>query len=430
MIAMLKFNAAMHALWNSPFIANVAKLATGGALAQVIALACAPILTRLYTPEDFGLLGVFSAIVAVISVTATLRYDLAIILPPSNTAAWALLKFIGKITLVIVIALSLVTFPFRSWFANLLRVPGLDTYYILLPLVVLGAGWGSLAANWALRGKQFGALAKTSVSSSLAGNGFKIGAGTLGFGGGSLIIALIVQQWFRLIVLSRILWKTIPHEVAEDGEALKLAKQYSEFPKYRMLQDGLSILANQLPNILLAIYFSPLIVGFYLLTVRVLQAPSSIIKDSVGKAFYQQAAETKNRKGNLLKLNDRMTLVMLGIMVLPVFTFCFLGPTIFTIIFGDEWAIAGQYSQYIIFMIALSFANVPGVSAVTAIGRNKQLLGFGVFSMIARSGAIIIGGMYFSPLAAIAIYALTCALKDIALIIWCRYALVQYQKSV
>jgi O-antigen/teichoic acid export membrane protein len=285
----------------------------------------------------------------------------------------------------------------------------------------------SLASGWAVRTKSFGTLAKTAVSSSLVGNSFKIGAGVIGHGGGALIVATVLQQWFHLAVLTTRLRQTIPSELTPKNEGWQQAKIYSEFPKYRMLQDTLSVFANQLPNVLLALYFSPAIVGFYLLTVRVIQAPSNIIRESIRKVFYQKAAEIKNKGGDLVQIFDRMTLIMVSLTLPPILMFVAFGPQLFNFVFGDEWIEAGRYSRYIILMIALSFANVPGVSAVTAIGKNKQLLGFGIISMIARTLAIVISGLYFSAEVAIAVYALTCATKDIVLIVWCRIALVKFQ---
>ena len=65
----------------SEFVRNVLTLITGTTIAQAIPIAIGPILTRIYTPEEFGLYGIFIAIVSIVSVVATARYELAIIQP-------------------------------------------------------------------------------------------------------------------------------------------------------------------------------------------------------------------------------------------------------------------------------------------------------------------------------------------------------------
>lgn len=411
----------------STFFGNVAKVGTGSAIAQIIALACAPILTRLYAPEAFGLLGMFLAVMAVLSTTATFRYDLALILPKLDSAAWALLKVAALVTVGVVFVTFLTTFPFRHLLAGLFDTPGLEAYFILIPILILGAGWLALASGWAIRVKDFGSLGRTTISSSVAGNAFKIGAGFIGFGGGALIIATAFQQWFHFLALSFRLRPKIPLERRSLSEGWHQAKLYSEFPKYRMPQDALSIFANQIPNLLLALFFSPVIVGLYLLTVRVIQAPAGVLRESVRKVFYQKVAETNHQKGDLVGLVDRMTLIMAAFSVPAILVFIFFGPQIFGLVFGEQWLEAGRYSRYVIVMIALGLCNVPGVAAVTAIGKNKELLFFGVFSALVRIVAIIVGGYYLSPEATVAVYALTCALKDFALILWARHTLIRYR---
>ena len=68
-------------LGQSKFVRNVAIVATGTAGAQAITMAFAPIITRIYGPEAFGLLGTFMAILAVLTPVAALTYPIAIVLP-------------------------------------------------------------------------------------------------------------------------------------------------------------------------------------------------------------------------------------------------------------------------------------------------------------------------------------------------------------
>jgi len=69
---------------------HVLTLMTGTTLAQAIALAISPILTRLYAPEQFGVFALYLSIVALLAIVATGRYELAIVLPESDVDAWHL----------------------------------------------------------------------------------------------------------------------------------------------------------------------------------------------------------------------------------------------------------------------------------------------------------------------------------------------------
>ena len=69
------------------FSRNVLTLMTGTSIAQAIPIAISPILTRIYTPEDFGVFALYMAIATVVSVIATGRYETAIMLPKKDSEA-------------------------------------------------------------------------------------------------------------------------------------------------------------------------------------------------------------------------------------------------------------------------------------------------------------------------------------------------------
>ncbi|MGB3913977.1 MAG: oligosaccharide flippase family protein, partial [Dethiobacteria bacterium] len=71
----------------SKFGANVFKLITGNVAAQLITIGAMPIITRMYTPDDFGIYQLFVSITSVLIVVAALQYDMAIMLPPAEEDA-------------------------------------------------------------------------------------------------------------------------------------------------------------------------------------------------------------------------------------------------------------------------------------------------------------------------------------------------------
>jgi O-antigen/teichoic acid export membrane protein len=76
---------------SSSFATDVLKLVTGTTLAQVITVLASPVITRLYGPEAFGFLAVFTSITSIIGVVACMRYELAIMLPKTDEEAANLL---------------------------------------------------------------------------------------------------------------------------------------------------------------------------------------------------------------------------------------------------------------------------------------------------------------------------------------------------
>lgn len=78
----------LRTLLKSSGVRNFSKLLSANVVAQVIGLVVYPILTRMYAPEDFGLLNLFLSIGGVLTILATAEYYNAIVLPKKNRKAF------------------------------------------------------------------------------------------------------------------------------------------------------------------------------------------------------------------------------------------------------------------------------------------------------------------------------------------------------
>jgi len=142
--------------YRSKFVRNVAVVASGTAGAQAIVIAFSPIITRLYGPEAFGILGTFMAIVAVITPIAALSYPIAIVLPKEDSDARGIARLSASIALGVAALTSLVLLAFGDQIVSLLQVQEISSYIWLLPLVILFAAWLQINQQWVIRKKHFG----------------------------------------------------------------------------------------------------------------------------------------------------------------------------------------------------------------------------------------------------------------------------------
>ena len=153
--------------WKSRFVRNVAVVASGTAGAQAIVIAFSPIITRLYGPEAFGILGTFMAIVAVITPIAALSYPIAIVLPKEDSDARGIARLSAYIALGVATLTALLLLAFGNQIVNLLQVQEVSSYIWLLPLVILFAAWLQINQQWVIRKKHFGLKALDLVDEKL-----------------------------------------------------------------------------------------------------------------------------------------------------------------------------------------------------------------------------------------------------------------------
>lgn len=390
------------------FATDVLKLVTGTTFAQVIVVLASPLLTRLYGPEAFGFLALFTSITSVIGVIACMRYEMAIMLPKTDEEAANLLG----LCLLCVATVSGLTVPalyFRGdALLTLLRAPGLGPYLILVPPFVFISGIFLALNYWNSRTKQFGRLSVAQVTSSLATTGTQLGAGFAGSAtGGSLIGASLVGSAVSTGVLGGHIWRDdhalLRKSISWQGMIGGL-KRYKKFPLIDSSSTLMNTISWQLPAFLLAAFFSPVVVGFYALGFRMLQFPMSLIGGSIAQVFFQRASEARS-DGTLSLLVENVFRLLVMIGIFPILAVTIIGPELFAVLFGDVWVEAGLYAQILSIWTFVWFISSP-LSTIWIV-LEKQAFGMRVTTLnfVTRIISLVLGGIIGSPVVALLLFA-------------------------
>jgi O-antigen/teichoic acid export membrane protein len=357
----------------SEFSKNVLTLMTGTTIAQVIPIAISPILTRLYTPEDFGVFALFISIVSIFGSIANGKYELAVMLPKKDEDAINIfaLGFLINITLSLI--LLLIVIIFHNDIVELLNNKEISTWLYFIPISVFLIGCYNLLNYFNNRLKQYKDLAKSTIIKSVITAIIQIFFGFIKQGAMGLISGQIISQFFaNTKLLKNIIKNKILLLKISKVKIIAVAKRYKDFLKYSVLASLTSILSSQLMNILISIYYNLNILGFYSLSQRLLGIPSSIIGNSIGQVFFKEAIIEKNNKGVTIKIFfttiKKLTLIsFLGFGILFFFV-----KDIFSIVFGKEWIIAGEYAQILIPFFAIRFI-VSSISSLLIIWEKQKM---------------------------------------------------------
>ena len=289
-------------------------------------------------------------------------------------------------------------------------MPGLEPYLILVPVFVFISGVFLALNYWNSRTKHFGRLSVARVTSSLATTGTQLGAGFAGYAtGGSLIGANLVGVSVSTGVLGGQIWRDdralLCRSISWRG-MLEGLKRYKKFP----LIDSSSALMNtvswQLPAFLLTAFFSPVVVGFYALGMRLLHLPMSLVGSAIAQVFFQRAAEA-HKSGNLAPLVQSIAEVLLKIIVFPVLLLAIVGPELFSFVFGDIWSEAGVYIQILSIWIIFWFLYSPLSTIYVVLERQKLGLWFNLVNLSTRFLSLIIGGIAGSVYLALALFSIS-----------------------
>lgn len=415
----------IQAFLRKPFVRNVTIVASGTAAAQVITMAFSPLITRIYGPEAFGLLGIFQSLVAILTPIAALAYPIAIVLPKEDSEAKGLVKLSFLVSAAIFCAVVVVMLTGGEKLLALLDSEAIAPYVMLIPLSMAFAAYMQIGQQWLIRKKQFAITARVAVLQAFLLNSAKTGIGLINPVGAVLVALATLGHGLHAAMLwvgikkSGTFTRNLPPQQTPQLSLKNLAKQYHDFPLYRAPQIFINATSQSLPTLMLASFFGPSSAGFYTICRTVLGMPSRLVGQAVGDVFYPRVTEASHRGEDVQKLILKATLALAAVGFLPFFIIVAFGPQLFAFVFGGEWRIAGEYARWISVWVFFQFINKPSVMAIPALKLQKSLLIYELFSTASKILALFIGfSIFSSDIIAIALFSMFGVFAYVFLIIW------------
>lgn len=362
--------------WKLPggeFTRNVLTLLTGTTIAQAIPVLIAPVLTRLYSPKDFGLAALFFSVTSILGVIANGRYELAIVLPVEDEDAINITALAILIAVSLSIFLLLIVIIFNHQIAVLLKCQEIAPWLYFAPIVVFLTGLFNALNYFHVRIKSFQKIATANVYKSIVLATVQLGLGFLKVGATGLISGQILSSitgnstlGYALIKNKKLLNKINRTDIK------RLAKRYIDFPKFSSWSMLANTLAYNLTNIFISTVYSASTLGFYSLGNTAIGMPSSLLGNSVGQVFFEKANEERNRTGRAVHTFNS-TFRGLLLIAIPTFVILFfIVEDLFAFIFGEQWRIAGQYAKIMLPLFFIRFVTAP-ISTINSVFEKQKI---------------------------------------------------------
>ena len=357
---------------NNTYVANVAILASGTVFAQAIILIFSPLLTRLYTPENFGMVAVFMAVVSAILPGITGKYEVAMVLPKKNLHAVELFGIAIWFGLITSSVFFLVIIVLQGQLLVWLNSPGLAGWILLAPLVLLINGLFILGGYNANRHLEYKLMAKSKLIQAIVMISINLILGFIGVGFVGLLMGNILGLLIAFIFIvykQRNVLRNLNFRLTK--RKYVLARRYIDYPVYNASTGILDGITVGLPIFFLAHYFSADIVGYYALVVRVMNAPIGFISTAVSQINLKKVVDLVN-SGNLVEpYLHKVAAILFLLALFPVSVLILYGPELFSLIFGENWIEAGRYAQILSWSLIVQFVASTLSSTLGATRNNR-----------------------------------------------------------
>ncbi len=404
----------------SEFYKNVITLVGGSTIATAIPVIITPILSRLFTPDEFGALAVFISLTLILSSFSTGRFELAILLPKNESRAnyLVLLSIITSFLLCVIFLIIIIIFD--DWIALTLNFEGqLPRVFIyLVPFTVFMLSLTQVFNYQLIRKKRFKAISGSNVVKTASVPGVQLSL--YNYSSSGLASGFIFGSTFGTLVFGYFALKktTLFSQRYKKSLFKKLALLYSDFPKYSAPHSFTNTTSSNLPQLLLSSFFTPAVTGAYAFSTRICFTPIRLLSASVHQVFSQSISEQYNQGKNIYPTTLKAIKQIALVGIIPFLILLAFSPQIFGFVFGEEWIEAGVYSQILAPYLYLVFVLTPITFIPMLLNRQRKAFVIDICYLLLRAIALLIGSMFFDAIIAISLFSLVGFFVQLYVLFW------------
>ena len=382
------------------FAQNYAVVLSGTGLNIGIQVFVTPILTRLYTPEAYGVYSLFLVVSTNLALIASLRLPQAIMLPKAESEFRALIRIGVVASAALSFFYFVVLFFLKDQFLSFFNADKLIPYYYLIPVMTFLVCMNQYFGSWQYRNNLFKKSVAVDTSISIGVRGFNLAYGFLSKG---TLLGLVFGDMLGKVFGLILSWKLILKERIKglyDGvsknDLLQAFKTYRVYPFVNLPGVWLEMFSGQLPVLFLSFVFGLPTVGMLSLAVGIMDIPKRLFAYSATSAFYKKAVDVyESSKNGLGALVTKTLYFLLAFIVIPYSVIMVFGKELFAVVLGGNWAASGSIARYLAMYYVIELLCVSLGSIFYVLRKEKVLFRFQVGFLFVRlmvlMGSYILG---------------------------------------
>lgn len=352
---------------------GLASIIGGTAGGQLIALACAPLISRLFPPEQYGPFAIVNAAVLPLATVAALRLDLAIPLPDDDDDALELAALALRVVAVVGTVLTAVAWWCRVWLVDLLQLEIDPTLLAWVPVVATLMGLFTVLNQVAIRWRMYGAIARRNVLQASVVSLAQVAMGALGWGAHGLALGLAVGQLAGVLSLTSSVRRRVPRPAhTRPPKYVEILRRYKSFPLLMAPSGLVNALGLQAPLLVMAALYGTTVSGWLGMTQRILSLPIALVGVALSQVYLGEFGAAKrsgtvNLQRLFLKASTRLGAAGIGLALL----LALLAPALFAWVLGEHWRTSGEYARALAVASALQLLASPLSQTLIVMGRLK-----------------------------------------------------------
>lgn len=344
---------------------KIALLVGGTSIAQLITIFLTPVLSRIYTPEDFGVFALFFSATGIISIMIGGRYEVAIMQPKKDHEAISLASISFTLMLILTTVLTLVLYLVSSHFFSSSSFE--RKIFLLIPLMSFFIGLFNILNILNTRFENYKSISIAKILRAIFQNLIPIILSLFSINTINILIGYFAGfiATYVSLIKKNFFDKKMLLGISRNNFFYNLQK-YKVFPLYNAPSSIANKITHNLPFIFILFIGGEAINGLYFLAARLISIPTTLIGESFSQVFYRDISEKINKNFDIVPFLMN-SIRKLFLMAFPIFLLIILfSQKFFPLFLGQEWAESGKIAQYLAFIFLIQFV-VSSVSQLLSI---------------------------------------------------------------
>lgn len=385
----------IQTLMKSQMLRNVTKISSGTMLGQAISIVTLPIFTRLYGATVIGYWTLFTSVAVIVNAFSDLGLSNAIMMDDEGEQSEKLFSVITTISFIISLIVGVGYFVIKSVTPDPSGLHPLF-YSIVLFVLIFTQQQVNVCYNWLNKKKQYNILMKNPIINNVSVAVIAIPLGLMGFTKYGYYIGLVLGQVFTLFHMRRYLPRIFFDFKFRDH--FDVIRSHLTYVKFQMPTYLVAQVKNQAPVFFIRSFFGVEILGYYSVCMRVLNIPVNLLASSIGKVYYQTAAEMKKKGQEVGEFTFRNIKRAMYVAIAPMVVIMSFGDIVCTLFLGNDYVITGNLSRIIVFMTFFQFLMMATQGITIVLEKQQYALISGIVQIIGYVVGLLIGKYVFSSL--------------------------------
>ncbi len=384
------------------FRRNALVLTVGTFTAQALPLVLYPVFTRMFAPADFGVFATISLFATVAALVASGAYEHAILIAASRRAAAYVVGYALLRSTALLVGLLVATLVLGDAAVALGVEPTVVPWLPAVPLIAATLVVYNCYSEWCVRSKYFGELSKLRMwqTSAIAGARLALGLAwpaANGFVAGDLLGKLASVARSAVMAWQRDRPYVMIQSVARAREA---ARRYARVARFALPDQLINTLAGSIHVLFLGKAFGADELGYVTLVLSLMYVPVTVVSSAVKDVFRQRANVEYRTTGTCRPTYRRLLLPITGLGALGFGTLYAISPSLFPLVLGADWGIAGSYARILIPLFFCNFVSMSLGGVLVIAERTDVSLVWQITNLALTVGSLIVGIRWFDGIAA------------------------------